>query len=261
MAKPQPKRVVACKDGYDEKALSLALGYTKLLIDDAGVAAPDLVLLTHTKRQLQSTSLAGMLGPEASRALSAGKQLHTPVGPLRHATLRTLGNSGNNTIVIAFYADEKMLDELDSMPGLIGIVVVPDREGDIANWVKRWTVQVHGEKPGTPTSLISDPLIETAMRALTTITNTSYGCLNSRDTEHADEIFRILRNKGHILDPLEIKNWAVREGWHTGAANDAAKIAAKIAKLKQKPSLAKFHDPTARYLRWKAESKEPKDFE
>lgn len=255
MSRNQPIRVVAAKDGYAENALDLALGYADAVADQKELSEPDFVILTHTKAQLGSTTLASMLGTHAAKALKNGQKVGSSIGSVRHATLQTLGHSGRGSIIIAFYADDKMLDKIDSLPGISGIVAVPHLEGDLDNWATTWNARVHGKERGKPAQLLEDPVVEAAMKHLTIITNTSYGTLHPRDVEHANEAFRILKNKGHELDLVGIKNWAVREGWHTGAAESLVKIAVKIASLKQKPSISKFYDPDARYSRWRSEAR------
>lgn len=247
-----PIRVVAAKDGYQEDALQLALGYVAAVLKARPNLDPDVVLLTHTKQQLSSTSLASMMGQAAAKALSSGKRVGTPVGQIRHATLRTLGYSVRNSIIIAFYADEKMLDELDSKPGAAAIIAVPHQEGDASTWAQRWNATIRGQAKTAPAPLIADHVVASAMKTLTLLSNTSYGSIHPRDVQHANETFRILRNKGHDLDPDQIKSWAIREGWHPGAATEAAKIAGKVRGLKSKPSVSGFHDPNGRYERWKS---------
>lgn len=251
MEKKQPIRVVAAKDGYQADAFELALAYVGAVLKARPDSNPDIVLLTHTKHQLLHTSLAGMLGAAAAKALGSGKSVGTPVGRFRHATLRTIGRSVRDGIIIPFYADEKMLDEVDSMLGILAIVAVPHQEGDAASWAVRWNATVHGQDKKAPSRLITDPVIERAMKTVTLLSNISYGALQTRDAKHADEVFRILRHKGHDLVPEQIKSWAIREQWHPGAATEVAKIAAKVKTLKSKPSISSYYNVDERYSRWK----------
>jgi len=221
----------------DSTSWQLAAAYALKMAAEASPRATDVVLLTHTKHQLDHTSLAGHLGPGASKALSKGTTLNLDGGAtLRHATLRTLGYSTRNSIVIAFYADEGMLETLDGLKGLAGIVAVPEFDGDIDQWIKRWNPVVHGAKREASKPLIDDPVIERALESITQMSNTAYDVLHSRDKEFAEGVFRILRAKGHALDPAAIKSWAIRHGWKPGGAEELSKAAAKIAKLKNKPS-------------------------
>lgn len=83
------------------------------------------------------------------------------------------------------------------------------------------------------------------------MSNTANDVLHPSDKQFADDLFRILRAKGHTLDPATIKSWAIREGWKPRAADELSKVAAKVAKLKNKPSLGAIHNPQGRYARWK----------
>lgn len=251
IAKKEPIRIVAATDGYQDDALRLALGYVGAVLKARSLTSSDVVLLTHTKYQLSGTSLASMLGTAATKALLAGKPVGIPSGNLRHVTLRTMSNVRPECIIIPFYADEKMLDEVDSKSGNLAIIAVPNQEGDAASWAHRWNATVHGQKKAPPAHLITDPVIASAMKTVTLLCNISHSAMQTRDIGYANEIFRILRNKGHDLVPEQIKSWAIREKWHPGAASDLAKVAAKVKALKTKPSTAGFHDPDGRYDRWK----------
>jgi hypothetical protein len=237
----------------DVTSWQLAAAYAKKIAIETSPRATEIVLLTHTKSQLDHTSLAGHLGPGASKALSKGMRFSLDGGvTLCHATLRTFGYSARNSVVIAFYADEAMLETLDGKPGVAGIVAVPEFDGDIDQWINRWNPVVHGAKREATKPLIDDPVIVKALESLTAISNISYDVLHPRDKEHADGVFRILRAKGHILDREAIKSWAIRKGWKPGGADELSKVAAKVVKLKNKPSLGTLHDPHGRYERWRS---------
>jgi len=171
-------------------------------------------------------------------------------GSLRHATLRTLGGSARNAVVIAYYAEDQMLEWLDGISGLAGIVAVPDLAGNVDGWIERWNPEIPGKAATAPAPLISDPVVEKALMSLSRWINLANGVLNPRDENYADEVLRILRAKGHALDPGKIKSWAIRNSWKPGAAAKLANLAQRIGGLKTKPSLAKFHNVQARYESW-----------
>lgn len=246
-----PIRVVAAKDGYEESALGVALSYVKA-INDKQPESCEVVLLTHTKHQLDHTSLSTMLGANAAKALRNNQKVRLPFGgDLRHETMRTMRRFGRRTIIIAFYGEREMLDFVDGIPGLVGVVVVPDLEGSALDWIERWNPKIHGEERGETAPLIEDPVVLNALKTLTMLVNLSTGISHPRDKEQANEIVRILRAKGHQLDPQKIKSWAIRNGWDPRGADDLARIVDKVASSKSKPSLSKYYDPEARYARWK----------
>ncbi len=249
----EPFRVVIPVDTMDEQSWQLAAAYALKMASEASPSATDLVLLTHTKHQLDHTSLAAHLGAGAAKALSKGTTFNLDGGvTLRHATLRTLGYSTRNSVVIAFYANDAMVETLDGQKGVVGIVAVPEFDGDIDQWIQRWNPVVHGKPRAATQPIIADTVVVKALESITQISNTSYDVLHPRDKEFADGVFRILRAKGHTLEPTPIKSWAILNGWKPGGAEALSAVAAKIAKLKNKPSLGAIHDPQGRYDRWKS---------
>jgi hypothetical protein len=230
-----------------------AVGYASKMAERCNPPSIDVVLLTHTKKQLEHTSLAGHLGTGA-KALVKGNRADLGNGVmLRHETLKTLGFSTRNTVVSAFYADDRILEMLDGQTGVTGIVAVPEFDGRMDAWLRRWNPVVHGLKREEAKSIIDDPVIERALGSITTHSNIAYSVLHPRDREFADEVFRILRAKGHELNPAKIKSWAIQHGWKPGGGDELAKVAAKVSGLKNKPRISSFHEPQARYDRWKSE--------
>lgn len=247
---PQPTRLVVPIDTDDTASWSYAIEYAQAIGTAAQPPARSYVLLTHAKGQLKHTSLARHMGDRAAKALAA----NTPVGlaggrHLIHATLQTL-NFASGAVVIAYYADEKMLEKLDGVAGLVGIVAVPDLPNQIENWTARWNPLVHGRQQGVAEVLVADPVVEKALASLSGGINLSHAIMNPRDKGYADETLRILRAKGHAFEPDKMKSWAIRNGWQPGAADELAKLAAKIGGMKTKPSLHGYHDPDARYDHW-----------
>lgn len=250
---PQPQRVVVPLDSQDQAAWDHALAYAFAIGSDAEPPTQDYVLLTHTKQQLKFTSLAGFLGERGTKQLLGGMGL--PVeggGLLRHATQQTLRGAARGAVIIAYYADDRMLEGLDGLAGVAGIVAVPDLPNDVDDWIARWNPFVDGSPHGAPATLIADRVVENALTALSGIVNLSHSILNPRDKGHADETLRILRAKGHVLEPGDIKSWAIRNGWQPGAADELAKLAVRIGALKSKPPLTQFHNPDGKYARWSA---------
>jgi hypothetical protein len=213
----------------------------------------DVLLITHTKGQLDGTSLSDHLGASVTKALLTNRQVKLPSGAsLRHGTQATLRYSSGKSVVIANYADAKLLDFVDSKKDFVGIVAVPWTPSEIDQWCQRWSPIVHGEEQKAPTKIINDPVVEAALRSITGNMNLSHSVVRPYEKDWAKDAFRILRAKGHTIEAAKVKNWAVREGWKPKAADELAKIADKIANMKTKPRLAEIHDPEGRYERWKA---------
>ncbi|MCS0504314.1 hypothetical protein [Ancylobacter mangrovi] len=143
-----------------------------------------------------------------------------------------------------------MMEKVDGLAGLIGVVVVPEFPGEVDAWSARWTPVVHGQQSTAPVKLISDTVVKKALQGLSEWVNLSHAVMNPRDKEHANETLRILRAKGHILDPDKVKSWAIQNGWKPTAADELAKLAAKIQALKSKPSISDFYNAHGKYQSW-----------
>lgn len=248
---PSPIRVVVPIDSDDPQAWSFSAGYADAIATQAAAEAKDIVLLTHTKTQLKHTSLVTHMGEPAAKALLAGRTVSLSSGrQLRHATLQTLRGSGRGVVFIAYYADDGMLETIDGLSGVVGVVVVPWVADQIEGWTSRWNPKVHGQKAAATAVLITDPVVDKALTALSGWINLSHAVMHPRDKEHADETLRILRAKGHVFEPDKIKSWAIRAGWKPGAADELAKLATRVGGLKSKPSLSGYHDPQGKYERW-----------
>ena len=248
---PTPSRIIVPLDDSDPQSLGLALGYARHLAENASPKVNRVVLLTHTKNQLHRTSLANHLGAQATKALLANKPVRLGDDVmLHHETMQTLRYGANNAVIIAFYAEDKILDFIDGLSGVMGVVAVPWPLDGAKVWTDRWTPRIHGRAAQAPAQLLTDPVIEHALRSLSRIANLAHDAMHPRDKQFADETLRILRAKGHSARADRIKSWAVREGWKPGAADELAKLAARVLALKSKPSLAAIHDPNGRYARW-----------
>ena len=247
-------RILIPIDSHNQEAWEYALAYANKISETTG-KKNDVVLLVHTKQQLNHTDLAHHIGTRAAKALSSGKSISLQSGSvLRFATLRTLGRTLNNTVIIAYFADDKMLENVDDRMGLVGIVAVPDLPGDADQWSARWSPIVHGEQKREAAALIDDPVVESALQSLTQMVNLSTGLGNPRDKDMADEILRILRYKNHQLEPTKLRSWAIQNGWKSDGARDLEKLARKIWALKNKPSMAKIYNWKERHARWQDET-------
>jgi hypothetical protein len=248
---PNTARIVVPIDCQDPRAWETAFALAGSIGAKSPTSGTEYILLTHAKSQLGQTSLGNHIGLDCARALLANKKIGVNGGGvLRHATLKTLSGAPRKAVIIAYFADDKMMEIIDSLAGLIGVVAVPEFDGDIDSWIARWTPDIYGRKPAVPVELITDPVVEAALQSLSRQVNRSNTVMVSRDKESANEVLRILRAKGHMLDANNIKSWAIKNGWKNKAADELGQLSNKIQALKSKPSLSKFHDPEGKYDRW-----------
>jgi hypothetical protein len=246
-----PIRVLIPGDSQEPEVLGLALAYAQEIAKKS--EARDVILVTHTKGQLSDTGLASNLGAKVTKALLSGREVSLNTGAkLRHGTTATLRYHSGRSVIIAYYADDKLLDFVDGMTEVKGVVAVPWVPGQVDQWLERWTPIVHGKEKQAPAAILDDPVVEAALQSVSNIINHSHSLLQSRDKEWVDDALRILRAKGHLLDEMKIRNWAIRNGWKPGAADDLAKLVRKIAGMTTRPRLTSIHNPDGRYARWKS---------
>jgi hypothetical protein len=247
-----PVRVLLPIDSQSAETVEMAIAYAQEICKST--ATKDVLLITHTKDQLRHTALGEHLGAVVVKALIGGRSVPLSTGAtLNHGTLATLRYFSGKAVVIAYYADEKLLEFVDCMRTLAGAVVIPWVPGEANLWRERWTPIVHGEEKLEPVAILDDPIIVAALDALLSTVNLSHSMLQYRDREWANETLRILRAKGHVLDPQKIKNWAIRNSWKPGAAGELATLAQRLSGLKARPRLTGIHDPNGRYNRWRSD--------
>ncbi|MCK8465200.1 hypothetical protein MUY35_15175 [Aliiroseovarius sp. S1339] len=242
-------RVLVPIDSHDKNALQTALAYAKKICEQENFS--DVVLLTHTKNQLTQTSLSGFLGKAVVQTLAKGTASLSGGIKLHAETMRTMSQSARKSVVLVYYAEQSILDFVDGLHNIGGVVVVPEFEGEADDWSQRWGVVVHGEKRQEPATLIEDQTVVKALETLTQIVNLSTGLGNPRDKEHANTVLRILRAKGHADPSPHIKSWAIQHGWRPKDGLALEELSRKIWNLKSKPSLSGFYNVEERYQSWR----------
>lgn len=242
-------RVLVPIDSQDENAFQIALAYARKICEQENYS--DVVLLTHTKNQLTQTSLSDFLGKPVVRTLAKGTASLPGGVKLRAETMRTMGQSARKSVMLVYYAEQEILDFVDGLHNIGGVVAVPDFEGEADDWSQRWGVVVHGEKRLEPAPLIEDQTVVRALETLTQIVNLSTGLGHPRDKEHANTVLRILRAKGHSDPSPHIKSWAIQHGWRPKDGEALEALSHKIWKLKSKPSLSGYYNVEERYQSWR----------
>lgn len=231
-------RVLVPGDDQSEEAISLAFGYADEICKLSQGKVQEAILFVPGKDSVKYTTLASALGERNAKKLHDGGVVALPSGvPMRLETIRTLKWVTKPSVLISFYSDQKMLDQVDSIKDLFGIVAVPHVLEALEGWQKTWSPTVHGAPKQSAQSLISDPIVEQALLSLTHGINLSHSLLNPRDKEHADRTLRILRANGHVEKPENLRSWAIKNGWHPKAAGEFEKLAIKVLSLKSKPRL------------------------
>jgi hypothetical protein len=135
-----------------------------------------------------------------------------------------------NGPVLAIYPTKRLLDKVDSVTGVTDVLVIPLTIQEVQYWIDTWAATELGATPQVATRKpFSNPIVETALEALTERVNLSTGILHPLDRAAAVDLFRILRDNGIPYDPEEIRAWLVSQGgWRPSDADDVKKIAEAI---------------------------------
>lgn len=225
------------------------------LCRELGIA--DVIFLIPTKDSLTSGPLHNALGADLHNSLEKGKPVKLPCGArMRCEAVTTLKWLSSPSVVIAVFAGQNMMDKIDSLQNLAAVVAVPWTPDAIEGWVKTWSPKVLAEptKPGKPANakpkLIADPVVEQAMKSLTTVANRANNTMHPADEDYANGIFRILRAHNHGEPAENIKLWAISNGWLPKTAARMEVLAEKAFGLSTKPKLDNPEQAAQLYKRW-----------
>lgn len=242
------KRTLIPDETFDGSAIRAAFQWLlEIMAEDPGIRR--CLLYIPTKGNIRSTTLEHVLGERTSKLLSEGKELSLGDGALRLETVRTFKSYTQGDAVIAVYADQRMMDAIDSNRSLKAIVCVPHLPDAVDGWKRTWNPMVSGGKQ-EDVRLIGNRIVEAALTSLTQRINLSHGVLHPSDTEAVKDAFRILRSHRQTEDPASIRAWCIQNGWHAGAADEAMKHATKAFALRARPNGYGSHWASDIYERW-----------
>jgi hypothetical protein len=254
--KIQMPRVVVPPMDDDAEGWRYARAYADKIASDPSFGVKEIVVYVATKQQLKNSDFPRIAGARLAKALHDGDSVKLANGlTMRAETMKTLRYSGRGALILGFWVDDKMMAAIDGMDGVSAVVAYPWPENGLENWIKTWNPKVHGQLAQPAPPLLTDPIVEAALKSLTTGMNLSHTGLHTHYAESAERTLRILRAKKHILDADNIRLWAVQNGWQPGAADDLQKKARKVADLKTKPSINAFEGGERTYDYWVAKSK------
>ena len=229
-------RVLIPGDGHDKVAIASAFKLGIELSRKVSRNIDDVVLLIPTKKSIRQESLQSVVSERIAKLLEKGGEIPLADGVrLRTETPRTYKPADRKDIVIAVHADTRMMGKVDRMAGLHTIIGVEQKEGALAGWAEKWSPLIPGTGKGAGKQVISDPVVETALSALTTSIDLSEKALSPRDKKQADIMARILRRNKHQEKPADICAWAVGHGWPKKAADELKKTWKKVYSLKSMP--------------------------
>ncbi len=191
---------------------------------------------------LRSGIVGDVLGEAAAKALMSQGKLTSSGVEIQLVTASKTLYDGQNSPIVTFYPDEKLLDQLDSISNLSAMLVVPWRMEDIELWIKtRNATELDArERQEKPPPLVRSKVVERALKSLTMMVNVSTGLIHPLDRDRAIQTFEILRDAGEPFTPEEVKAWLVAAGgWKATHAQEAADIAKKILEGRKLKKLGK----------------------
>jgi hypothetical protein len=175
--------------------------------------------------------ITSVIGERAVSSLVSGKGLSVPNSSsnIMLITQRRIDYHQYNGPMLVFYPDKKMLDLIDSIQGIISVLVVPWLMKDIQPWIDTWAPkELKGIK--SPTLIdVKNPVVVAALKCLTETVNVSTGIHNPSDKHATIELFQRLKLAGEIYHPNEVKAWLIREGkWSPRDAEDVKLISEAV---------------------------------
>lgn len=249
-------RVLVPGDDLDHDAIGNAIRLGVELSKKDSTEIDGVVIFTPSKEQIRCASLKAILGEKIVDYLYKGSavKLHSNIS-LSAKTIRTFKSTLKRYIVVAVYADQEMMDQLDGMRNLHTIIAVLHLPNALDGWKKTWSPSVLGEQDSKENKIISDVVIESALSSLTNTINLSHSILHPRDKEHADSTIRVLMRKKHTENSSNVRAWAIKNGWHPKAADELEKLWVKIFSLKNTPKVKDSTQAKRLYEYWIENSK------
>jgi len=173
--------------------------------------------------------ISDILGDRAIKSLMKTGSLRLDGKEILLVTERKFIYSGKNFPLTAFYPSSKFLDELDSIPNLSAMLVVPWIMKEVEPWVRTRNAQELEAEKAEPAELIPNKIVVEALKSLTATVNVSTGVAHPRDREATIQTFMILRDAGEYFNPEDVKAWLIRNGkWKAPDAQEVAVLAQKV---------------------------------
>lgn len=245
---PQVKRVLIPDETFDGEAIRTALQTLMGFIKDEPTIQQCL-LYVPGKANLQGTTLAAILDDTFSKKLLKNQDVPIGTASLKLETDKTLKSYTKADAALVVYADQKMMDKVDSNKALKFVICVPHMPDAVDGWKRTWNPTTPGgSEPDV--DLIRNKVVEAALLSMTERVNLGQQILGPSDDEAVKDAFRILRAHRQAEDPSNIRAWCIKHGWQPKAADQAKKYANQAFNLKSKPSNFGKHWAQDIYARW-----------
>lgn len=216
----------------------------------------EVILLVPKKERYSVVEIA--VGKQAMDVLlRKGEVRLQGICDLRLESVQTIRSLWKADIVVAVFAYQQMLDEVDRLQDLRAVVVAPDLMDDISYWMRTWNPSILGQESSQAEKLIENPILEEALKLITERINLSTGLSHPRDHDYTVGLLRYLNKHIGLESPSSVRAWAVKNGWSPDHANDLAGV---VRSLKEGRRIRggkdfRFDKSTLKMLRDQAEGK------
>ena len=175
-------------------------------------------------------AISDVLGDKAVKTLIKKGSLVLSGKEILLITKRKPTYSGDNLPLVVFFPTSKFLDEMDSIPNVSAMLVVPWIMKEVEPWIRTWNAtELGAKKKKVVPTLVKNKVVEQALKSLTACVNVSTGITHPRDKDRAVQTFIILRDGGEMFTPDEIKAWLIAKGgWKATDAQEVAEVAQKV---------------------------------
>jgi hypothetical protein len=119
--------------------------------------------------------------------------------------------------VLAVWVDDEQLEKLErERPS--AICAIPWHRSDLDRWRDAYSpTEMRSGTPAAGKSTITNPVVECALKSLTSRVNLSTGLTHPSDRAAAVGLFRILKGGGERYNPVEVSAWAANTAGNSQA--------------------------------------------
>jgi hypothetical protein len=234
--------------------MQTALGW----LVDATTAGETALLVVHARNNAEERSIIGeALGAQATKALAKGEAVRFGKGTLQLVTLKRSKPAGwaGGPVLVAWATQDllDLVDRYDRATAILAIAWGDDEE--LAAWVRTWNVPRLGEVAGAPQPLVSNPVVQRALKDVIPSINISTGASHPSDHAAIVHMFRVLKDNNEGYDPEEVRGWLIAEvGMHPRSAEAIREIAAKIRAGRAVRTRHPYRRDDAAIKRWRAKT-------
>lgn len=222
-------RYLVPSQGPDVEALKQCIAFAVKLSQENDFKI--ITFLVPVKSNFDHSIVADLFGQKIMNALLKGKRVKA-IDDIYFEleSVKTFREYASYEIIIGFYLTQKGIDIFDSARNAKALIFLPWLEEESNNWIDRWDPIILGEEESRKPSSLLGPVVEKKLTDLTSLINLSTGLGHPLDKKHAEDTFKTLRASGETIDPNDIKNWAIRNGWAPKHADRLARLASKYSK-------------------------------